>query len=326
MENYKIAEATRPIVTFMDNLTNWYIRRSRKRFWKSENDGDKIEAYETLYEVLITLSKILAPFIPFITEHIYKNLTDSKSVHLETFPTAIWAFVIESINSQFDTTAKLINLGLAWRQRNGLRVRQPLLSATIGEKLDEYYLEIIKEELNVKEIIVLDTAEKIAKKICKPNGKLIGPKFWKDVQKIITEAKLGNFKELEWGKIDVSGFILEESDYEIAFEKSDDTLDIEAGFWMVIALDKTLNDELINEWVARDLVRHIQEGRKEADFQVDDRIEIEISWENLQEVLTKFKEYIEKETLSKIYPSITNPILEKEVEGENGMITIKLRK
>ncbi len=326
MEHYKIAEATRPIVKFMDNLTNWYIRRSRKRFWKSENDNDKIEAYETLYDILITLSKILAPFTPFISEHIYKNLTENKSVHLEMFPTPIKALIIESINTQFDKTAQLINLWLAWRQRNGLRVRQPLLSATIWEHLDEYYIDIIKEELNVKEVIVLENSESIAKKICKPNGKLIGPKFWKDVQKIISEAKAWNFKELWEGKIDVSWFILEWDEYEIAFEKSDESLDIEAGFGMVIALDKTLTPELIQEWIARDLVRHIQEGRKEADFQVDDRIEIEISGENIEDIIKEFKKYIEEETLSTIYPSLENEILKKEVELESWIVTIKLRK
>jgi isoleucyl-tRNA synthetase len=131
MDNYKIADATRPIIKFMDNLTNWYIRRSRKRFWKSENDNDKLQAYETLYEVLITLCRVIAQFMPFVSEHIYRNLTGKKSIHLDTFPKSVNIFINEDINSQFDKTAHLVNLGLAWRQRNNLRVRQPLLSATI---------------------------------------------------------------------------------------------------------------------------------------------------------------------------------------------------
>ena len=115
MNEYRIADATRPIAKFMDNLTNWYIRRSRKRFWKSENDMDKLEGYETLYEVLTTLCKVIAPFMPFVSEHIYRNLTGRKSVHLEAFPIHVPGLVIKSMNEQFDTTAELINLGLAWR-------------------------------------------------------------------------------------------------------------------------------------------------------------------------------------------------------------------
>ena len=190
MDHYRIAEAARPIVGFMDNLTNWYIRRSRKRFWKSENDTDKMEAYDTLYEVLVTLTKVLAPFIPFITEHIFRNLTGRKSVHLEAFPVAVPSLIIRSQSEQFDIAAKLVNLGLAWRGKKNLRVRQPLQSATIGIKLEPYFLEIIQEELNVKEIKVLASSDAIAKKICKPIGKLIGPKFGKDVQTVIKEAKL----------------------------------------------------------------------------------------------------------------------------------------
>lgn len=189
MNHYRIAEAARPIARFMDNLTNWYIRRSRKRFWRSENDSDKLEAYDTLFEVLTTVCKVLAPFTPFVTEHIFRNLTGRRSVHLENFPVGVPGMVIHSINDQFDSAAKLVNLGLAWRGKKNLRVRQPLLSATIGEKLEPYFIEIIKEELNVKEVKVLSSSDAIAKKICKPNGKLIGPKFGKDVQAVIKEAK-----------------------------------------------------------------------------------------------------------------------------------------
>jgi isoleucyl-tRNA synthetase len=169
----------------MDNLTNWYIRRSRKRFWKSENDGDKVQAYETLYTALVTLTKVIAPFMPFISEHIFKNLTGEKSVHLTDFPAYDGSVIDEKLNADTDKTQKVISLGLAWRANNKIRVRQPLQSITIGEALDEYYLDIIKEELNVKEVIVLEDATEIAQKICKPNGRAIGPKFGKDVKFIM---------------------------------------------------------------------------------------------------------------------------------------------
>jgi isoleucyl-tRNA synthetase len=169
---YKLNEAAKPIVKFMDNLTNWYIRRSRKRFWKSENDGDKIEAYETLYYTLVEITKIIAPFMPFISEFMYKDLTGEKSVHLTDFPTYDENLINEQLNSDTDKVQKIITLGLAWRANNKIRVRQPLSSITITEQLDAYYTEIIKEELNVKQVLVVD-GNSLAKQICKPNGRAI---------------------------------------------------------------------------------------------------------------------------------------------------------
>jgi len=160
----------------MDNLTNWYIRRSRKRFWKSENDGDKLEAYNTLYDILVELSKIIAPFMPFISEHIYKELTGKRSVHLEIFPNTVPGWIFSDLNTDTDKVQKIITLGLAWRANNKIRVRQPLNSITVTEEINEYYKDIIKEELNVKEVLVVD-GNTLAKQICKPNGRVIGPKF-----------------------------------------------------------------------------------------------------------------------------------------------------
>jgi isoleucyl-tRNA synthetase len=131
METYEITDATRPIVKFMDNLTNWYIRRSRKRFWKSENDGDKLEAYETLYEVLVTLSQVVAPFMPFITEEMYKNLTGNESVHLSDFPVPDTGLIDTQLNEDMDLCQKIINLGLSLRTNSKMRVRQPLKSISI---------------------------------------------------------------------------------------------------------------------------------------------------------------------------------------------------
>lgn len=276
MESYKINEATRPIIRFMDNLTNWYIRRSRKRFWKSENDGDKLEAYNTLHHVLVELSKVIAPFMPFLAESLYQGLTGQESVHLTTFPERNKSFIMQDLNHDMDITQKIITLGLAWRANHKIRVRQPLQSITIGEKLEPYYLDIIKEELNVKEVIILDDASHIAKKVCRPNGRLIGPKFGKDVKFIISEAKAGNFTELDDGKVQVGKFILEGEEFEIAFEAGDSDYDIEAGMGMVIAMDETITPELELEGYARDIVRHIQEARKEAGYEVDDRIQLHI--------------------------------------------------
>jgi isoleucyl-tRNA synthetase len=154
----------------MDSLTNWYIRRSRKRFWKSENDGDKLEAYETLNFVLIEFSKVIAPFMPFVSEYIFKELTKKESVHLDYYPEFNENLIDKDLNKDMETTRNIITLGLAARANAKIRVRQPLSYVKIGTNLSDYYKEIIKEELNVKEIKVFDESE-MPKKICKPNGR-----------------------------------------------------------------------------------------------------------------------------------------------------------
>lgn len=322
-DEYKLNDASKPIVKFMDNLTNWYIRRSRKRFWKSENDGDKIEAYETLYYTLVELSKIIAPFMPFISDYMYKNLTWEKSVHLTDFPTYDESLIDMELNNDTDKVQKIITLGLAWRANQKIRVRQPLQSITVTDELDNYYTEIIKEELNVKEVLVVDW-NSLAKQICKPNGRAIWPKFGKDVKFIMWEAKSGNFEILENQNVKVWDFELEAWDFELVFEAWDEWSLIEAGFWMVIAMDPNITEELKIEGYARDLVRQIQEARKEADYQVDDRIEVSLT--NADNILSIFKEYIQTETLSTIVENIEISDIDKQIELEELKVNLKLKK
>ena len=324
-EKYKLNEATRPIVKFMDNLTNWYIRRSRKRFWKSENDWDKLQAYETLYFALVELTKILAPFMPFVSENIFKNLTWKESVHLEDFPIYNKNLIDLELNETTDKVQKIINLWLAWRANQKIRVRQPLQSITITQSFEKYYNEIIKEELNVKEVLVVDGSS-LAKRICKPNWRNIWPKFGKDVKFIMSEAKAGNFTELPNGNVKVWDFELEIGDFELGYESSDANAKIESGFGMVITMDDKITEELKQEWFARDIVRHIQEARKECNYNVDDRIFIKIESNELDETIANFANYIETETLSKIDNSINSPDLEKDISIEEIKIKLSLKK
>lgn len=317
LDEYDLQQATDPISGFMDKLTNWYIRRSRRRFWKSENDGDKLQAYNTLYEVLATVSKVIAPFMPFVSEEVYKWLTGNLSVHLDNWPKFESYLMFEELEYQMDKTQKVVNLWLALRADKKVRVRQPLQSITTTEKLDDYYVEIIKEELNVKEVIYLEDSSSLAKKVCRPNAKLIWPRFGKDVQFVIKEAKAGNFSELENGRIKVGEFELEAGEYEIAFEASNTELDIQSDYGMVIAMDMHVTDSLRNEWYTRDLIRVIQDSRKEAWYSVSDRIEISVSGNNI-DFLNEFRDYIESETLSKI-TNLSSYDLEKQVELDEGM-------
>jgi len=151
MEKYQLNEATRGIVPFLDDLSNWYVRRSRRRFWKSENDGDKSSAYHTLYYVLVQFAKVLAPFSPFISEDIYKKLTGEESVHLVDFPTYDAQLVLSKLEEDMASARKSIQEGLAQRARAGVKVRQPLRSATVPEVSSELK-EVVQEELNVKEV------------------------------------------------------------------------------------------------------------------------------------------------------------------------------
>lgn len=154
MKNYELTKAVRLFAPFIDDLSNWYIRRSRKRFWKSESDSDKNAAYHTLYEVLVTLSKLLAPFAPFISEEIYKNLTDNKSVHLENYPEVNTKLIDENLTNNMQEARKIIELGLAERAKAKIKVRQPLLSIEYhGKQLDQYLEAIITEELNLRSIM-----------------------------------------------------------------------------------------------------------------------------------------------------------------------------
>lgn len=322
-DEYKLIKSTKPIVKFMDNLTNWYIRRSRKRFWKTENDGDKLQAYETLNYVLVETTKIIAPFMPFISEHMYKNLTGDTSVHLTDFPTFDSTLIDEKLNSDTATIQKIITLWLAWRANNKLRVRQPLQSISITEQYDDFFTEILKEELNVKEVKVVD-GNSLARQICKPNGRAIGPKFGKDVKFIMWEAKAGNFEILENGKAQVGHFELEAQDFELVFQAWDSGVLIETGFWMVIAMDNTITEELKIEGYYRDIVRYIQEARKQADYQVDDRVKVTLSWAD--SVVSQFKENIETETLSTIIDRLENFDIQKTLEIDNLNIVIRLKR
>ena len=330
MDEYTLMPATRYIVDFMDNLTNWYIRRSRRRFWKSENDNDKIQAYETLYEVLVKLTQVLAPFAPFVTDYIYKDLTKQESVHLSDWPKYDKNLIDEKLNQEMQLAKNIVSLWLSWRARNKIRVRQPLAWVKITKDLPDYYKNIIKDELNVKDVVV---STDLAKEIAKPEGRKIGPKYGKAVQQIIKNAKEWNFEKLEWGKIKVFTqdweFVLEPDEYTIEFIPQDESLDLEAGFGIVVALDKNITEDLLLEGYARDIVRFVQEARKKADYHVSDRIQLKVESEKWQvtDVLNKFKDYIEKETLSTIVDKIENPDIEVEENlNDNIKIQISLKK
>ena len=326
-EKYDLQTMARSILDFMDDLTNWYVRRSRRRFWREENDMDKISGYETLHRVLVDLCQIAAPVIPFVTEHIYRGLTEHESVHLEYFPEFNRFSVPRDIRDDMKSTKDFVALGLALRGRKKLRVRQPLQSLTIGTTLSEYYVEILKEELNVKEIIMGADMSKVARLICRPDARKIGPRFGKQVQEILSAAKSGNFVELPDGKVQVGEAVLEVGEFELVYEPLSLDMDVEGGNGLVILMDTHITDGLRREGMARDIVRAIQDLRKEAGYEVSDHISLSIvGGEEIAAVISENKEYITSETLA---DSLSLSPLEKsdisrEVDVEEGKVTISV--
>ena len=270
MENYDLVRASRPLREFVDKLSNWYVRRSRKRF-VSNDIKDKEFAFWTLYYVLVEYSKLLAPFMPFVAEEIYRNLTDGKSVHLEDYPVADKSLVNEKVSSEMNFIRQIITLGLAIRAKNGIKVRQPLSKLKVeSEKMkvdDENLVGLIKDELNVKEVEFVESLQEGSTQKYGASGNL---------QKGSTALR-------DYGTIG-EGWVVEE----------------EMG--LKVALDLNLTEELKNEGLTREIIRHIQVMRKEAKFNRDDKVEIEYNFRNeskdVEKIFASQKDYIAKECLA----------------------------
>lgn len=303
MENYEIFEAVRRVYIFLEKLTNSYIRRCRRRFWKSGMERDKEEAFFTLYTVLVNFCQVLAPFAPFMTEHIYKNLTKEESVHLCMFPDSQDFPEDTKLREELEAIDTIISLGLSLRAEKKIKLRQPLqeievfLPPQYSPQILEENAEILQKELNIKNITVLDTVDKMAKKIIKPNARLLGPKFGKEMQQIIQQAKAGDFVEKDNG-VQVGKYFLETETYDIAF-LGNENFDVASEDGIVVALNTEITPELENEGMVRELIRLVQEARKEAGFEVADRILLNIeTTPELSEILKKFEDEIASEVLA----------------------------
>jgi isoleucyl-tRNA synthetase len=333
MDAYKIDEACREIPVFLDKLTNFYIRRSRRRFWKSEADADKDAAFNTLYTVIKTVSQILAPICPFVTETIWQNLKskqDAASVHHTNMPKPEQFADNEKLRTEIDAVRNIISLALAIRAKEKIRVRQPLgklkiaLPPAVDSKKVLENSDIIREEINVKQLDCVADPESLAEKFAKPNARTLGPKFGKDVQFIIKEAKGGNFVEQGENIIVANKWELSHEDIEIGFTGKEG-LNVESENGIVVALDTEITEELKQEGVAREIIRQIQDIRKQADYDIADRISVGISGAN--QVVTAFGEMIQNEVLAtQLTESVVSPDAEAELKGDEGMIRLQIRR
>ena len=297
MDEYDLQRAVRPFVAFIEDLTNWYIRRSRRRFWKSQNDGDKLHAYRTLRYVLVQLSKVAAPFTPFISETIYRNLKgkdDPESVHLCDFPTARAGARDLALEREMAAVQTIVKLGRQLRVDNDLKVRQPLakiLVAGADTRLDD----LILDELNIKEIAYIADETALCDVSYKANfktlGKKCGPKM-KAVAAGIAALKAFN------GSATVEGFELTDEDV-LVTRKPKAGMVVASEGAVVVGLETALTPALIAEGLAREFVSHVQAMRKEADFEVTQRIAVTAEVDaDLRDALTAHADYVKAETLA----------------------------
>ena len=318
-ENYDVNAATRPIQTFVDRLSNWYLRRSRRRFWKSGEDADKNAAYYTLYTALVTVAKLIAPAMPFIADELYRNLVCSvdpnamESVHMADWPKADETMIDEPLNHEMDLVINLASLGHSARNKANRKVRQPLsecafsLGIAENQAVVEKYADVLKDELNVKKVRLLDAASEAMEFTLNPQPKQLGQKYgslFPAIRKKILEMdSMTTGRQLLEGKsiqVEVDG-----KTYEILPEEVEVRAVAHEGFVVasegsnIAALVTTLTPELEREGLSREFVRRVQDLRKTADLDISDRIDVvyEASSE-LAEAIRENAGYISNETLA----------------------------
>lgn len=346
----EIMEAANAISVFTDDLTNWYVRRSRRRFWKSEHDADKNNAYATLYHVLVKLARVLAPFTPFLTEIIYQNLVANAregahtSVHHTRWPQVDVELKNQSLLDNMSLARTVASLGLAARSASNLKVRQPLARAmayvTGGKRtLTAELVDIITDELNVKEFEFVEEAGKLVTYRVMPDNKLLGPRLgaqFPRVRNALTQLDPAEVAAIvQTGQpvsVEVDGQQVELAANEVVIQTSPvEGLAVATDKGISVAVDAVLTDALKAEGLAREVVRRVQEMRKKAGFNIDDRIHIYYQAETLsplmKTVLETWANYIQAETLGLTLSSGACPadayLEDHQVEGENISLAVK---
>ena len=348
MELYDVTRAARAVSDFtIDQLSNWYVRRNRRRFWKSEKGKDKTAAYQTLQECLLAIIKLIAPFAPFLSDELYHNLNTGnesalESVHLETIPVTNTSTINPELERRMDHVIRIVGIVRAMRMKSNLKVRQPLqkIILPVKSELDRKEIaqmeDVILEEINVKQIEYVADESAIIKKKSKPNFKSLGPKFGKSVQPIA--ARLRNLTSEEISKLQLRGtlvlnidgaeYAIDTGDVEILHEDIQGWL-VESDGSLTVALDTALTDELIDEGLAREFVNRVQNLRKDSGFEVTDRIRIQhASSERLIKALEHRKEYVKQETLAVELQAMSDENVQKksakveDINGEQSVIAV----
>lgn len=310
MDDYDVTKASRVLYDFtIDELSNWYVRRNRKRFRNPEDISDKLSGYHTLHEVLTELLKTIAPVSPFLTDRLYQTLTNEKvSIHLSEFEPVNESLINEDLEREMKLAQDIVYLVRSIRVKNNLKIRQPLrqvLVPVLNSKDKQMILsikDIVLEELNIKELNLLEGDSDIIVKKAKPNFKSIGPKFGKDVkavQKIINEMTGAQISEMErMGSMELGGFNIAKEDIEIYTNNIEGWI-VDTYEGITAALDTTLDQELIEEGIVREFVNRVQNFRRSNDFDVTDKVRIFLrTSDKISSAISKNSDYIKSETLS----------------------------
>lgn len=342
LDKYNITDTSRAIEKFTDNLSNWYVRRCRERFWGSDMSEDKIAAYTTLYTALTTLAKLAAPFVPFITEQIYGNLVlpfyknVPVSVHLTSFPVCDKAFIDTQLGETMDRVINIVSLGRTARNACAIKNRQPLselfIRADKFDSLPEEYLDILKEELNVKKIAFISDSSGFASYEIKPQLRTLGPKYGPLIGKIRehlaqcdSSALVNAVRKGETVTVSIDNTLVafKEEDLLIS-DKNKEGYQTVSEKGITVILNTELSQELIQEGLMRELVSKIQTMRKESGFNVTDHIVVTYSCgEKLAEVIEKYKSEIMQDTLADSVTAGSGSSL-KDINGEEISLSLEV--
>ena len=341
LENYRIPEAARALQEFVDDMSNWYVRRSRERFWAKGMEQDKINAYMTLYMALVTISKAAAPMIPFMTEQIYQNLVRSidknapESIHLCDFPEADEAHIDKELEAKMDAVLKIVVMGRAARNTANIKNRQPIANMFVKapEALPEFYKEIIEEELNVKNVTFTDDVRVFTSYTFKPQLKTVGPKYGKllgNIRKALAEidgnSAMDTLNEKGVLTFDFDGNAVELSKEDLLIDTAQtEGYVTEGDNTVTVVLDTRLTPELLEEGFCRELISKIQTMRKEAGFEVMDHIYVYVDKnDKISDIIKKYAETLKGEVMadSITLGAMTGYTKEWNINGEDVMLGV----
>ncbi len=330
LDGYRINDAMRLFAPFFDTLNNWYIRRSRERVWSEDpRSSEKLAFYATLYDVLTHCCQLIAPMCPFISELVWERLGYADSVHLTEWPTTREELIDSKLSTHVNLIRAMVSAGLSIRAREKLRVRLPLASAKVAVKAEiaielEPYVPVLCGELNVKTIEFLADPSSIATQSAKVNARVLGPRLGGRVQEVIQKVRNGEFEVIGENTIKIGDITLVPGEVEVGFSGKPG-LAVESGTGFVVALNTAVTPELALEGQARDLVREIQDMRKEADLHIADRIKLSIK--GAEQLLAAHQEHIKSETLCvEVSEALAKPMIERSIKIEGGEIVVALDK
>jgi len=305
LDAYDLSGACGRVLAHIDSLNNWYIRRSRERFWKAEKDRDKQDAYDTLYTVLVILCRVISPLLPLISEEIHRGLTGGEgSVHLTDWPEREVADASDPrLVAEMDRVREVCSATLALRAAENARVRQPLAELSVaGAELEllRPYLDLIADEVNVKRVTLSEHIEEYATYRLHVNARALGPRLGKETKAVIQASKQGQWRNVDGGGIEVAGQLLEEGEYSLLLQPRDGVAcEPLPSNDAIVALDLRLSQELLQEGQARAVVRVVQQARKLAELHISDRIRLELALpEDWREAVERFRDYVSEQTLA----------------------------